>query len=68
MASQGAGAAAIPPLELSLQFGRFAGAAAHRALLPRPVIRRWIGHALARPAEIAVRIVGADEGQALNRQ
>jgi len=68
MASQAAAGAAIPPLELTLQFGRFAGAAAHRAVLPRPAIRRWVGHALARPAEIAVRIVGVDEGQALNRQ
>jgi probable rRNA maturation factor len=28
---------------------------------------RWIRHALARDAEITVRIVGAEEGQALNR-
>jgi probable rRNA maturation factor len=58
----------VPPLELTLQFGRFAGAAAHRAVLQPRAVRRWIVHALARPAEIAVRIVGADEGQALNRQ
>jgi probable rRNA maturation factor len=67
MASRAAAAGATP-LELTLQFGRFAGAAAHRAALPRPAVRRWIGQALARPAEITVRIVGADEGQTLNRQ
>jgi probable rRNA maturation factor len=68
MASRAAAVGSTPPLQLTLQFGRFAGAAAHRAALPRPAVRRWIGQALERPAEITVRIVGADEGQALNRQ
>jgi probable rRNA maturation factor len=54
-------------LDLSLQFGEFAGAAAHRALLKRARVARWIGCALQRPGEIAVRIVGEDEGRALNR-
>jgi probable rRNA maturation factor len=54
-------------LSLSLQFGRFEGAAAHRAVLPRHKVTRWIRHALAADAEITVRIVDADEGQALNR-
>lgn len=54
-------------LSLSLQFGRFAEAAAHRAVLPRHMVIRWIRHALATDAEITVRIVGADEGQQLNR-
>lgn len=57
-----------PPLELSLQFGTFPGAAAHRKVLAGARVRRWIAIALERPAEIAVRIVGADEGQSLNRQ
>jgi probable rRNA maturation factor len=55
-------------LEVSLQFGSFAGAAAHKAVLTSARARKWVGMALARPAEIAVRIVGSDEGQALNRQ
>jgi probable rRNA maturation factor len=55
-------------LELSLQFGEFAGAARHRALLKRATVARWMGAALARPGEIAVRIVGDEEGRALNRQ
>ena len=55
-------------LSLSLQFGRFDGAAAHRALLPRHKVARWIRHALATDAEITVRIVGADEGQQLTRE
>jgi probable rRNA maturation factor len=57
-----------PALELSLQFGVFPGAAGHRQVLTSTRARRWIGIALQRPAEIAVRIVGAEEGQALNRQ
>ena len=55
-------------LSLSLQFGRFDDAAAHRAVLPRHKVARWIRHALATDAEITVRIVGADEGRDLNRE
>lgn len=55
-------------LELSLQFGSFAGAAAHRALLTRARVARWIAGALARPGEFTVRIVGEAEGRALNLQ
>jgi len=57
-----------PGLDLSLQFGTFPGAAEHRKVLTPARVRRWIGMALAAPGEIAVRIVGAEEGQALNRQ
>ena len=52
-----------PPLGLSLQFAD----ARHRALLPRHKVMRWLRAALAAPGEITVRIVGDDEGQALNR-
>jgi probable rRNA maturation factor len=55
-------------LALSLQFGGFPGVQAHRALLKRAKVARWVEAALARPAEIAVRLVGEDEGRALNRQ
>src|SRR5688572_23490065 len=55
-------------LDLTLQFGAFPRAAAHRALLKRAKVTLWVGHALARPGELAVRIVGEDEGRALNRQ
>ena len=55
-------------LDLSLQFGTFGGAAPHKAVLTPARVRKWVGMALAGPGEIAVRIVGADEGQALNRQ
>ena len=58
---------ALPPLSLSLQFGRFDGVALHRAALPRHQVIRWIRHALDTDGEITVRIVGAEEGQALNR-
>lgn len=57
-----------PALQLSLQFGTFSGAAAHREVLSAARVRRWVGMALARPGEIAVRVVGAEEGRALNRQ
>jgi len=57
----------MPELALSLQFGAFAGAAKHRSLLTRARVAKWVGFALARPGEIAVRIVGEAEGRALNR-
>lgn len=53
-----------PELSLSLQFAD----ASHRDLLPRHKVARWIRAALQAPAEITVRIVGADEGRALNRE
>ncbi len=58
---------ALPDLQLSLQFGRFDDAALHRAALPRHRVRQWIRQALARDAEITVRIVGEDEARSLNR-
>jgi probable rRNA maturation factor len=54
-------------LTLSLQFGKLADAAPHRAALPRHKVIKWIRHALQDDAEITVRIVDAAEGQALNR-
>ncbi len=54
-------------LSLSLQFGKIDDAALHRAALPRHKVTRWIRHALQSDAEITVRIVDAQEGQALNR-
>ena len=55
-------------LQLSLQFGPSAEAAAHRELLSRSRVTRWIRHALAVDAEITVRIVDAEEGRKLNRE
>jgi probable rRNA maturation factor len=55
---------ARPALSLSLQFAD----PTDRALLPRHKVARWIRAALAAPAEITVRIVGAEEAQALNRE
>ena len=52
-----------PPLTLSLQFAD----KSDRAALPRHNVARWIRAALAAPAEITVRLVGAEEGLALNR-
>ena len=57
----------LPHLTLSLQFARFPEAAQHRAALPRPLVGRWIRHALPRDAEITVRIVDREEGQSLNQ-
>ena len=56
-------ASAKPPLTLSLQFAD----PTDRALLPRHRVARWLRAALDAPAEITVRIVGEDEGRALNR-
>jgi probable rRNA maturation factor len=61
-------AAALPPLDLALQFGRFVDVHVHRALLPRPRVSNWIRHALAVPGELSVRIVDEIEGRALNLQ
>ncbi len=57
---------ALPALSLSLQFGELRDAAPHRAALPRHQVARWIRHALDAEARITVRIVDAEEGQALN--
>jgi probable rRNA maturation factor len=59
--------AALPSLSLSLQFGDIDDTATHRAALARHKVMRCIRHALEADAEITVRIVNADEGQALNR-
>ena len=58
---------ALKKLTLSLQFGDIKDAARHRAALSRHSVARWIRHALQSDAEITVRIVNAEEGQALNR-
>lgn len=57
---------ALNSLILSLQFGVFDDVATHRAALPRHSVTRWIRRALADDAEMTVRIVGDDEGRALN--
>ncbi len=53
-----------PPLTLSLQFAD----KSDRATLARHKVARWIRSALDAPGEITVRIVGTEEGQALNRE
>ena len=58
---------ALKNLQLSLQFGKIDDAAKHRTALSRHSVTRWIRHALDSDAEITVRIVGFEEGQALNR-
>jgi len=57
-----------PEADIALQFGTFAGAGVHKAILSPARVRKWVGAALQGPAEIAVRVVGAEEGRALNRQ
>lgn len=59
--------AALPALDLSLQFG--AGVPdRHRALLGKARVTRWMRLALQHQAEITVRIVGTAEGRQLNRE
>ncbi|WP_343642270.1 rRNA maturation RNase YbeY [Roseateles sp.] len=53
-----------PELSLSLQFAD----PRHKAQLPRHKVIRWMRAALELPGEITVRIVDAQEGQALNRE
>ena len=57
----------LPQLSLSLQFGKIKNADKHRAALPRHKVIRWIRNTLEVDGEITVRIVDAEEGQALNR-
>ena len=57
----------LPALSLSLQFAALANPESHRAALPRHSVRRWLRHALAQDATLAVRIVDTEEGRALNR-
>lgn len=61
---------AMPALSLSLQFARDLAAqtaTAHRTVLTRHRVQRWLRHALADDGELTVRIVDAAEGQTLNR-
>jgi probable rRNA maturation factor len=53
---------ASPALTLSLQFAD----PTDRAVLARHKVARWIRAALQKPAHITVRVVGWDEGRALN--
>ncbi len=55
-------ASAKPGLQLSLQFAD----PRHRSLLPRHHVARWVRAALQAPGEVTVRIVDAEEAQALN--
>jgi len=52
-----------PTLSLSLQFAD----KRHRDTLPRHKVARWLKAALESDAELAVRLVDAEEGQTLNR-
>ncbi|HEX5355829.1 MAG TPA: rRNA maturation RNase YbeY [Aquabacterium sp.] len=52
-----------PTLSLSLQFAD----KSHRDTLPRHKVARWLKAALDTDAEFAVRIVGEEEGRALNK-
>jgi probable rRNA maturation factor len=54
-------------LVLSLQFGDIPHAQRHRQALARHLVTRCIRHALSLQAEITVRVVGLEEGRALNR-
>ena len=53
---------AAPEFSLSVQF-----ASAANNLPSRAQVRRWVAAALEHPAEVTVRIVDADEAQALNQ-
>jgi probable rRNA maturation factor len=52
-----------PTLSLSLQFAD----KRHKDTLPRHKVARWLKAALELDAELAVRLVDTEEGQALNR-
>lgn len=52
----------LPELRLSVQYP-----GGSRGAPDRPRIRRWVRASCALPAEVTVRLVGAEEGRALNR-
>lgn len=60
------GEPASQPLKLHVQFVATAHAA-HRKLLTRATLVRWVTAALFAPAELTVRFVDSDEGRVLNR-
>lgn len=53
---------------VGLQFGRFAGARDHRAVLRPATVRRWAEAAMRSQSWLTFRIVGEAEGRALNLQ
>lgn len=59
---------ALNELSLTLQFGTYDNVAAHRALITRAQVIKWIRHALSTDAEMAVRVVGTREAMQLNRE
>jgi probable rRNA maturation factor len=56
-----------PPLKLALQFPAAKSFPAHKTLLSRATVARWIQASLFADAELTVRLVDADEGRLLNR-
>ena len=46
---------------IDVQFGEFADSAALRKLIKRSAVQKWVNHALAKPGEITVRMVGEAE-------
>ncbi len=54
-------------LTLTSQFVAGPAFAAHKALLSRTALRRWVQAALLADAELTLRFVDAEEGQTLNR-
>jgi probable rRNA maturation factor len=56
-----------PKLALTLQFPAAKAFPAHKAVLARASVERWIKASLFADAELTVRFVDASEGRALNR-
>jgi probable rRNA maturation factor len=54
-------------LALALQFPAAKAFPAHKALLPRATVARWIQASLFADAELTVRFVDENEGRTLNR-
>lgn len=66
MPGAAAGITAAPRLDLNVQFAAPAHPA-HRKLLTRAVLKRWVAAALFADATLTLRFVDADEGRTLNR-
>lgn len=65
-AAKGTASPPAPKLKLDVQFAATEHPA-HRKLLTRPTLKRWVGAALFADAELTLRFVDAEEGRTLNR-
>ncbi len=55
-------------VDVSLQFASGDVPKNHREILKKSAVKKWVSHALDLPGEIGIRVVGEEEGRAMNLQ